>query len=283
LNPAILTWGGFSLNLDDRPHVMGVVNITPDSFSDGGDFLDPGLAVEHGLRLAAEGADILDVGGESTRPGAEAVDAVRETARVVQVVRELVRQTGLPVSIDTYKSAVARAALEAGASMINDVSAGRFDPEILDLAARAGVPIILMHMKGRPRNMQKNPVYDDLLGEISSFLAEAAGRAEEAGVDPDLVLVDPGLGFGKTFDHNVTLINRLAELARLGRPLVVGPSRKAFLGHILGGAAPKDREAATAAAATICAYNGAHVLRVHSVETVREALAVVRAVKKEQT
>ena len=276
-----LAWGRFSLNLAQRCHVMGVINVTPDSFSDGGDFISPAEAVHQGLALAAAGADILDVGGESTRPGAAEVGTCEEIDRVLPVIRALAEKTGLPVSIDTYKAETAAAALEAGASMVNDISAARFEPEILDVAARAKVPVILMHMKGKPRTMQENPEYGDLLGEIKTFLLDAAARAEAAGVDPDLIVLDPGIGFGKTFDHNLVLINRLEELVALGRPLLVGASRKAFLGRILNGAVPKDRDAATAAVTALCAYKGAHIVRVHNARLARETLDVVRAVLRE--
>jgi dihydropteroate synthase len=260
---------------------MGVVNVTPDSFSDGGDFFGADEAIAQGLALAEAGADILDVGGESTRPGSQPVGAREEIDRVVPVIEALAAAIEAPISIDTTKSAVAAAALEAGASIINDVAAGRFDPAIFETAARADAPLILMHMKGKPRDMQKNPVYQDLMSEIGGFLVEAAARAEAAGVNPGRIILDPGIGFGKTFDHNLIIINRLRELTALGRPLLVGLSRKAFLGHILGGAPPKERDTATAAAVALAAYNGADILRVHDVSMARQALAVAGAVMRE--
>jgi len=260
---------------------MGVINVTPDSFSDGGDFFPFEDAVEQGLRLAAEGADILDVGGESTRPGAEPLSLEDELARVLPVIAALSEKVDRPVSIDTYKSKVAEAALKAGAAMINDISAGRFDPKILNLAAEAEVPLILMHMQGEPRHMQDQPSYGDLMAEIKAFLAQAVHRAEKAGVAGENIIIDPGIGFGKTFDHNLVLINRLKDLADLGQPLLIGPSRKAFLGRILGGAAPKDRDPATVAAVALAVYNGANIVRVHSVDLTRQALAVVQAVMAE--
>jgi dihydropteroate synthase len=276
-----LQWGRWTLDLETRPQVMGIINVTPDSFSDGGDFFSQGAAIDQGLRLVEAGADLLDVGGESTRPGAERVSEAQELDRVAGVVAGLAGRVDVPISVDTYKSGVAEAALAAGAAIINDISAGRFDPRLLELAASAGVPLILMHMKGEPHNMQKNPVYDDLIGEVGSFLREAVVRALAAGVKRDLIVLDPGIGFGKTFDHNLILINRLKELTRLGQPLLVGPSRKAFLGHILGGVPPKDRDVATAAAVTLSAYHGAHILRVHDVRLAREVLAVTAAVMRE--
>jgi dihydropteroate synthase len=260
---------------------MGVINITPDSFSDGGDFLSPDKAVTHGLELVGAGADILDVGGESTRPGAEHVDEIEETERVGGVIKALVDQVGVPVSIDTYKASVARAALEAGASIINDISAGLFDPDILTVAAKAEVPVILMHMKGEPRNMQLNPSYTDLMGEVKTFLVKARDRALSAGVKREMIVLDPGIGFGKTFDHNLILINRLKELTEIGQPLLVGLSRKAFLGAVLGGALPKDRDLGTAVASALAAYNGAHILRVHDPVSAGQALAVTSAVMRE--
>lgn len=277
-----LEWGRWFLDLSVRPHIMGIINVTPDSFSDGGDFISPQRAVVQGLALAEAGADILDVGGESTRPGADTVTEEEERDRVLPVIEALAREIDLPISIDTYKSSVARAAVEAGASIINDVSAGRFDPDIFDVAARSGLPIILMHMKGEPRNMQKNPVYEDLIGEIRTFLAQAAKQAVQAGVARDKVILDPGVGFGKTFEHNLVLINRLQELDDLQMPLLVGPSRKAFLGAILGGAPPKARDVATQALVSLAAYKGAHILRVHNVEMARQALAVTASIMKEK-
>ncbi|HEY5998063.1 MAG TPA: dihydropteroate synthase, partial [bacterium] len=256
---------------------MGIVNVTPDSFSDGGAFFDAGVAVEHGLRLASEGADILDVGGESTRPGAAPVPVEEELRRVVPVVRGLAARCRLPISVDTTKAAVARAALEAGAAIVNDVSALRFDPELGRVAAAAGAAVVLMHMQGEPRTMQQAPHYDDLLGEVRAGLAAALARAEAAGVDPARTLVDPGIGFGKTLEHNLELLRRLGELAGLGRPLLVGPSRKAFIGKITG-LPPGERVEGTIAACCLAAANGAHVVRVHDVAAARRALAVADAV-----
>ncbi|MBW2622602.1 MAG: dihydropteroate synthase, partial [Deltaproteobacteria bacterium] len=204
---------------------MGVVNITPDSFSDGGRFHDSKKAVAHGLELVKAGADIIDVGGESTRPSANAVSRDEELERIIPVIEGLFGQVNVPISVDTYKSEVAKEALKAGASIINDISAGRFDPELVRLAAKEEVPLILMHMKGQPRTMQENPTYRDLLAEVKSFLSEAAESAEKAGVPRERIIIDPGIGFGKTFDHNLILLNRLEEFAALNRPLLVGPSR----------------------------------------------------------
>ncbi|MBW2060140.1 MAG: dihydropteroate synthase [Deltaproteobacteria bacterium] len=261
---------------------MGVINVTPDSFSDGKDFYAQDSAVAHGLHLVEAGADILDIGGESTRPGARSVSQEEELRRVIPVIESLVRQVTVPLSIDTCKSGVAKAALQAGASMINDISAGRLDPELILVASRAGVPLILMHMQGEPRTMQDNPTYQDLMGEVKSFLVEAAERAENMGLAREMIIIDPGIGFGKTFNHNLTLINRLEEFIALGRPVMVGPSRKAFLGQILGGALPKERDVASAAVIALAAYKGAHILRVHNIDLTRQTLAVVKAVKHEK-
>jgi len=277
-----LQWDHWRLDLERRPYIMGVVNVTPDSFSDGGDFLDAETAILQGLELVKDGADLLDVGGESTRPGSNPISESEERARVLPVIAALSGRVEVPISIDTCKASVAEAALAAGASMINDISAGRFDPDLLRVAARAEVPLILMHMKGQPRTMQDNPVYEDLLGEISTFLQDAAAKAEAAGVRPERIVIDPGIGFGKTYDHNLILINRLEELLALGRPLLLGPSRKAFLGAILNGAPAKERDVATAAILGLAAYKGAHILRTHNVALTHQAVLVGAAVKRER-
>lgn len=277
----VLKWGRWSLDLDAQPRIMGVINVTPDSFSDGGDFFSPATAIDQGKALVLAGADMLDIGGESTRPGSKATDANEEIGRVVPVIEALARQVQVPICVDTNKAAVAEKALESGASMINDVSAGRFDPDILRVAADADVPLILMHMKGKPRTMQEKPVYNDLLGEIKSFLADAANRAEAVGVAADKIIIDPGIGFGKTFDHNLILINRLEEFAELNMPLLIGASRKAFLGEIIGGAPAKELDIATTAITALSIYKGAHIVRVHDAALARQTRAVVTAVKRE--
>jgi len=255
-----------------RTLVMGVVNATPDSFSDGGAY-DP---VKRGLRLAEEGADILDVGGESTRPNAAPVDAAEERRRTESVVRELARQTRLPISIDTTKASVAAAALDAGAEIVNDVSGLARDPELA--RAVSGAALVLMHMRGTPREMQSRAVYADLHGEVGQELMEALARAAAAGIARERIALDPGLGFAKTGAHNLTLLRRLRELTQLGRPLVLGASRKSFIGAATDKAAP-DRLIGSVAAAVIGASNGAAVLRVHDVAATREALAVADAVR----
>ena len=269
--------GAHELALGGRTLIMGIVNVTPDSFSDGGAFLDPAAAVEHGLRLAAEGADILDVGGESTRPGAAPVPLEEELRRVVPVVRGLAACCAVPVSVDTTKAAVARAALAEGAAIVNDVSALRFDPALGPVVAAAGAALVLMHMRGEPRTMQQGPRYDDLLGEVRAELAAALARAAAAGVDPARTIVDPGIGFGKSLEHNLELLERLGELEALGRPVLVGPSRKSFIGGITG-APPAERVEGTIAACCLAAARGAHAVRVHDVAAVRRALTVADAI-----
>jgi dihydropteroate synthase len=255
--------------------IMGVVNVTPDSFSDGGRYLDPGAAVDHGRRLAAEGADILDVGGESTRPGAAEVPAAEELRRVLPVVEGLAG-AGPTVSIDTSKAAVAEAALDAGAGYVNDVTAFRGDPRLAGLVASRGVPCCLMHMLGTPRTMQDDPRYDDVVSEVKAFLDERLAFAVAEGVAEERVMLDPGIGFGKTIDHNLALLARLDEIAALGRPVVVGVSRKSFLGAITGREAD-ERAVATAAANVLALERGASVFRVHDVAETLDALAVAAA------
>lgn len=255
--------------------VMGVVNVTPDSFSDGGLWLDAGAAIAHGAQLHDEGAAILDVGGESTRPGAEPVGAEEELRRVIPVLEGLRdRAPDAVLSIDTSKLAVARAALEAGAAYVNDVTALRHDPAIAALVAEAGVDCCLMHMRGEPRTMQADPRYDDVVDDVRAFLEERAAFAIAEGVAPERVQVDPGIGFGKTLEHNVTLLRRLDEIAALGFPVVVGVSRKSFLGALTGREVAADRVAATVAANVLAYERGARVFRVHDVPPTVDALKV---------
>jgi dihydropteroate synthase len=253
--------------------LMGVVNVTPDSFSDGGLFLDPERAIAHGRRLAAEGADLLDVGGESTRPGAEAVDAEVELERTAPVVAELAGDGGLgiPVSIDTSKTAVAAAALDRGAAIVNDVTALRGDPALAGLCAERDCEVVLMHMQGSPRTMQADPSYDDVVDDVRAFLAERIEAAVGAGIDERRIWVDPGIGFGKTVEHNLELLRRLDELGELGRPIVIGTSRKRFLGAITGREVG-ERLGATVASNALALAAGADVFRVHDVAAARQAL-----------
>jgi dihydropteroate synthase len=258
-----------------NPKLMGVVNVTPDSFSDGGLYLDADAAVAHGRELVGHGAGILDVGGESTRPGAEAVSAEEEVVRVEPVVRGLADVA--TVSIDTSKLSVAEAALDAGATIVNDVTALRNAPEIGALCAERDARLILMHMLGDPRTMQANPEYDDVVDDVKAFLAERLGFAVDAGVAEEKVWLDPGVGFGKTLEHNLELLRRLGELRELGRPLVIGTSRKSFLGKI-DGSEVDDRIGGTIASTVFAAAEGADVLRVHDVAETAQAMKMAAAI-----
>jgi len=260
---------------------MGIVNVTPDSFSDGGEFLDPERAIAHGRELADEGAHILDVGGESTRPGARAVDAPEELGRVVPVVEALAKD-GPKVSIDTSKTEVARAALDAGASMVNDVTALRADPDLAALCAERDCEVVLMHMLGDPRTMQENPVYHDVVDDIKVFLAERIEFATVAGIRRERIWIDPGIGFGKTVEHNLELHRRLGEFAELGRPVAFGSSRKSFIGKLTG-AGVDQRLGGTIASNVIAYANGARMLRVHDVAPMQEALTVADAILTPRT
>jgi dihydropteroate synthase len=257
---------------------MGVVNVTPDSFSDGGRYLDPDRAISHGLELAAAGAAILDIGGESTRPGAQPVEAEEELRRVLPVVEGLAAaQTDVQISIDTSKAIVASEALEAGATFVNDITALRGDPEMVSLVASSGADVCLMHMLGEPRTMQDDPRYQDVVSEVKAFLEERLQYAVQRGVDEDRILLDPGVGFGKTLEHNLTLIARIDELVALGRPVVIGASRKSFIGRITGRPGPADRVAGTVAVNVLAYERGARVFRVHDVAPSRDALAMAAA------
>lgn len=284
--PYTLSWNGRTLALGARTCIMGVLNVTPDSFSDGGRFFAIDRAVAHGERLAAEGADILDIGGESTRPFSESVPAEAEIRRVIPVIEKLAGRIRIPISIDTTKAAVARRALDAGAAIINDVSALRMDPEIAGVAAAAGVPVILMHMLGTPKTMQKAPAYDDLLGEVNAFLADAKTRATDAGISPSHIIVDPGIGFGKTLTHNLELIRGIGSFDALSAPILIGPSRKAFIRTLLqggcGGAEVTPEmpavETGTQAAVAAAIVGGAHMVRVHNVANARATAAIADAI-----
>jgi dihydropteroate synthase len=260
--------------------VMGVVNVTPDSFSDGGRYADPAAAVAHANAQLQAGADLLDVGGESTRPGSERTPLDEQIRRVVPVIESLRRDLGEQclASIDTTRAAVARAALDAGASVINDISAGTDDPEMLPLAAARNAPVILMHKQGDPATMQVNPVYRNVVQEVREHLQERAAAARAAGVANHRILLDPGIGFGKTAEHNLTLLRHLSELASLGHPLVLGTSRKGFLGRITGETEPRERLFSTAASVAWCVANQAAIVRVHDVEPMVKIVKVIRAI-----
>jgi dihydropteroate synthase len=260
--------------------VMGVLNVTPDSFSDGGRFFPadhPERAIEHGRALADAGADVIDVGGESTRPGAQPVDRDEELRRVLPVVQTLAGD-GLVVSIDTSKAAVARAAVEAGAAIVNDVSGGSLDQLLLPTVAQLGVAYVLMHMRGTPRTMQRDVVYDDVVAEVFDFLAERLEQSAASGVDPAVVVVDPGIGFGKTVGHNLALLRRTRELTSLGRPVLVGTSRKSFLGAVAGGLPEDQRLEGSLVTAALAVAAGASIVRVHDVAGTVRAVRTARAV-----
>lgn len=258
--------------------IMGIINATPDSFSDGGVFMAPDKAIEHGLRMAEEGADVLDVGGESTRPGSEAISVDEEMRRVLPIVEGLAEKTDKPISIDTYKAPVARRAIEVGAQMVNDISALGFDNEMAEVVAETGVPVVLMHIKGTPKDMQKNPVYKDLMGEIYGYLEERIEKAESAGVQAEKIVVDPGIGFGKMPEHNLQIINRLTELKALGKPILVGPSRKSFIGKVLN-LDVHQRLEGTAAAVAAAIMAGAHIVRVHDVRPIKRIVDMIDAIR----
>jgi len=262
-----------------RPLVMGVINATPDSFSDGGRYRDPAAAIRRGRELVAEGVDLLDIGGESTRPGATPVPEAEEIDRILPVIRGLRERTGIPISIDTRHAAVAAAALAAGADIVNDVSALRHDPAMAETVRATGAGVVLMHMRGEPATMQERPVYGDVVAEVRDELAGWLAAAVRAGIDPDAVVLDPGLGFGKTFEHNRALLNGVSALAALGRPILVGLSRKRMIGHLTG-RAPADRLAGSLAGLTVAVLRGAHLVRVHdgaaSLDAVRVAVGLTQ-------
>lgn len=253
------------LDLGSRTHVMGILNVTPDSFSDGGRYLDPGRAIEHAKEMAKQGADIIDIGGESTRPGAEPLSEDEEIRRVMPVIERLRAEIETPISIDTYKSRVAEQALKAGASIINDISGLRFSSSMAKVAADYGAGLVIMHIKGTPRNMQQNPSYEDVISEVMDYLEEGIEIALKAGVDPEQIAIDPGIGFGKTFEHNLTILNCLNEFRILGRPILIGTSRKRFIGAVLDQPEPEQRIEGTAATIAIGIERGASIVRVHDV------------------
>jgi dihydropteroate synthase len=278
-----LSWAGHSLSLGRKTSIMGVLNVTPDSFSDGGRFFHRDKAIEQGITLARDGADIIDVGGESTRPYSKGVSLDEEIERVVPVIEGLRKEISIPISVDTCKAPVAKAAIEAGASIINDISAMRFDADMAAVAAAACVPVILMHMKGTPGNMQDNPSYHDLIPEILDFLKGAAARAVAAGIKRERIIIDPGIGFGKAFDHNLSIIRGLDRFAVMDMPVLLGTSRKGFIGLILG-EDPDKRDPGTMATVSAGIMNGAHIVRVHNVkmavQTAKILDAIVRADEK---
>jgi len=285
-----LTWGAHDLKMGQRTLIMGILNVTPDSFSDGGHYFDLQDAVAQGKKLVADGADILDIGGESTRPFSDAITIDEEIRRVVPVIERLSGHIDVPISIDTTKAAVAEQALAAGASMINDISALRLDPRLTEVAADHGVPVILMHMQGTPGSMQVDPTYDDLIGEIKAFLSDAVAKAVQGGIARDHLIVDPGIGFGKTFQHNLEILNKLKLFADLELPVLVGSSHKAFIRNLLKPPEAKDLspeapvvETGTQATVAAAVLNGTHIIRVHDVATTRATLKIIDAIKNSRS
>jgi dihydropteroate synthase len=279
MDPFYLCFRKKKYDLSQRTLIMGTINVTPDSFSDGGRFFDGEKAIEQGLRLAQQGADILDIGGESSRPGAKPLDEGEEIRRILPVIRSLAQKIEIPISVDTRKANVAEKALDAGAEMINDISALRFDERMAELASGRNVPVVLMHMKGDPETMQLDTHYNDLLGEILNFFRERVAFAESKGIPAKQIILDPGIGFGKSLEekHNLILLRYLQKFQILEKPLLVGTSRKAFIGKILG-LPPEDREEGTMATVAVAVFNGANIVRVHEVEKMRRVVQVVDAV-----
>jgi len=277
----LLQWARGQLDFSTGCQVMGVLNVTPDSFSDGGQFLDAGRAIDHGLDMAAEGAAILDVGGESTRPGSQSVPTAEQIRRVVPVIAGLARQVEIPISIDTANADVARAALEAGAALINDITA-LADEHLARLAGDVQVPVVLMHMQGTPATMQSEPQYDDVVGEVLHFLLERAKRAESFGIPSEHVVIDPGIGFGKTLSHNLSLLKYIDRFVATGYRVLVGTSRKRFLGSLTGREEPQARIFGTAATVALCAAAGVSIVRVHDVAAMRDVVRVTAAIQAGQ-
>jgi dihydropteroate synthase len=275
-----LTGKNFSFDFSNKTCIMGILNVTPDSFSDGGRFLDPASAIHRGIQMAEDGADIIDIGGESTRPGAEPISIGEELRRTIPVIEALAKEIRIPISIDTCKADVAKDALDAGAEIVNDISGLRYDPRMPEVVAEYRSPVVIMHMKGTPKDMQKAPVYEALIPEILDYLREGIRIAMEAGIPEDKIIIDPGIGFGKRFEHNLEIIHNLCEFALLEKPLLVGPSRKAFIGKILGDVPPGERVEGTAAAVAISIFNGAHIVRVHDVKEMAKVAKVADAIKR---
>jgi dihydropteroate synthase len=265
-------------DLSSRTHIMGILNVTPDSFSDGGRFHRFEDAIAQGMRMIQEGADIIDVGGESTRPGSDPVTLEEELSRVIPVISTLAQKTEVPISVDTYKSEVARRALDAGAQMINDISALRFDPEMKKIAGEYQVPVVLMHIKGTPKDMQKDPSYDDVIGEIAQYLRESIQLAQEGGVEKERILIDPGIGFGKRLVDNLNILKNLREFSILGCPILIGCSRKSFIGKILD-LPLEERLEGSLAALAVAIMNGASIVRVHDVKESKRVAGLVDAVR----
>ena len=286
MNSYKLSWGSHSLLLGNRTCIMGILNVTPDSFSDGGLFFSCDAAVAHGEKLAEAGADIIDIGGESTRPFSEPVSIEEEGRRVLPVIEKLAKRVSIPISIDTTKASMAREAIESGASIINDISAMYSDPDMMGVAAKYGVPVVIMHMKGAPKTMQVSPHYDHLIEEIKEFLEKAIDRAEKNGIARSKIIIDPGIGFGKTVEHNLLIIKYLNKFKTLNNPILIGPSRKSFIRNILEGIRDGDTrlempelETGTQAAIAAAVLKGAHIVRVHDVGRARSTLELIDSIR----
>jgi dihydropteroate synthase len=275
-----LVWRNYCFDFSEKTYVMGILNVTPDSFSDGGQYFDKSAAIKRAIQMSEDGADIIDIGGESTRPGSQPLAIEEELRRTLPVIEALTKEINTPISIDTYKSEVAKKALDAGAAMVNDISGLRFDPEMPKVVSAYKVPVVIMHIKGTPKEMQKNPAYEALIPEIMDYLRESIRSAKESGIAEDMIIIDPGIGFGKTFEHNLEIIHNLYNFTLLEKPLLVGPSRKAFIGKILGDAPAGDRLEGTAAAIAISIINGANIIRVHDVKEMVKVAKVASAVKR---
>ncbi|MEN2994103.1 MAG: dihydropteroate synthase [Thermodesulfovibrio sp.] len=274
-----LKFHNFELDFLKKTYIMGIVNVTPDSFFDGGRYFSYQKAVDHALRLVDEGADILDIGGESTRPGAEPVSIDEELRRVIPVIEAVSKRVSIPISIDTYKARVAEEAIKAGATIINDISGLRFDPEMPYIASKYKVPVVVMHIKGTPKDMQKNPYYEALIPEIIEYLRNSIIIAKQAGVDENMIIIDPGIGFGKLPEHNLIIIKNLKEFSSLGKPLLIGVSRKSFIGKVLNEPSPDNRLEGTASAVAISVINGANIVRVHDVGFMVKVVRMADAIK----
>jgi dihydropteroate synthase len=277
-----LAWKNFSLDFSKKTYIMGVLNVTPDSFADGGLYFDKSAAIERAYQIVKEGADIIDIGGESTRPGSEPISIDEELRRTIPIIKSIAKKIKVPISIDTYKSEVAKSALDAGASMVNDISGLRFDPRMPEVIYEYKVPVVIMHIKGTPKDMQVNPVYEALIPEIMDYFRTGITIASRAGIAEDRIIIDPGIGFGKTYNHNLEIIKNLREFTFLQKPILIGPSRKAFIGKILGNAPVTERLEGTAAAVAISIMHGANIIRVHDVKEMLKVAKVVDAIKKER-
>jgi dihydropteroate synthase len=278
MNEQILKWQKWEIDFSCGAVIMGILNTTPDSFSDGGLWLDEAKAVEHGIEMANQGAAIIDVGAESTRPGAEKIPAEEQIKRAVNIIKKLAVQIKIPISIDTQDYDVAEAAVEAGASIINDIS-GFSDPKMIELASQKQLPIVIMHMKGNPQNMQENPVYDDVVGEVLEFLVQRANLCIQAGIKKDMIFIDPGIGFGKTFEHNIMLVKNIKRLTTSGFRVLIGSSRKKFIGQITNKLNPAERIFGTAATVAIAAQQGVDVVRVHDVQEMIDTIKVANVLR----